>query len=136
MYNLKRQVIRLGLKKNVIRLGEQSNVIGLLKGGADLFVSAAREEVFSLVFTEAAIGIVAPDVGGISDVVIDGKTGKAGHQYILSHFSIQKNCHKFELLYNKILTVPEQNAPWYKNWPRYFSLVNGCKRFIIRKTIS
>lgn len=167
MYNLKLQIIRLGLQKNVTLLGEKNNVIALLQGGADLFVSAAREEAFGLVFAEASlakIGIVAPDVGGISDVVIDGETGilvppeninaladaihklylkpalrssmgKAGHQHILTHFSIQKNCQKFEQLYSKILNIPAPHAPWYKNWPRYFSLVNGCKRFIIRKVI-
>ena len=76
--NLKHQIIVLGLQDKVSLIGEQENAIGILRGTADLFVSAAREEAFGLVFAEASLAglaIVAPKTGGIPDVVIDGKTG-------------------------------------------------------------
>lgn len=68
----------LNLQKNVSFIGESEQVLGLLKGSADLFVSAVREEAFGLVFAEASLAglsIVAPATGGITDVVIHGHTG-------------------------------------------------------------
>ena len=47
--------------------------------GFDLFVHGARQEAFGLVLAEAmssGLPIVAPNVGGIPDVVRDGVTGK------------------------------------------------------------
>jgi len=76
--NLQQQIQRLGLQKNVTLLGEKNNVVGILRGSADLFVCAAREEAFGLVLAEASlaeIAIVAPATGGIADVVIDGQSG-------------------------------------------------------------
>ena len=76
--NLKKQIAVLDLQNKVSLIGEQENAIGILRGTADLFVSAAREEAFGLVFAEASLAglaIVAPKTGGIPDVVIDGKTG-------------------------------------------------------------
>lgn len=165
--NLAQQIDHLGLQNNVILLGERANVVGLLRG-VDLFVSAAREEAFGLVFAEASlagIGIVAPDVGGIADVVIDGKTGLliapeninsladsiqtlyhkpalrmalgiAGQQHILAHFSIQKNCHNFEQLYKTIIHEPAPHVHWYRHWPHYNSVVNACKQLILKKVNS
>ena len=66
------------LQNKVSLIGERDNAIGILRGTADLFVSAAREEAFGLVFAEASLAglaIVAPNVGGISDVVVDKKSG-------------------------------------------------------------
>lgn len=76
--NLQQQINRLGLQQKITLLGEQQNVHAILRGTADLFVSAAREEAFGLVLAEAGLAklaVVAPATGGIADVVIDGKTG-------------------------------------------------------------
>ncbi|WP_019614117.1 glycosyltransferase family 4 protein [Psychromonas ossibalaenae] len=77
-HNLKLQIEQLGLQRQVTLLGEQDNVIGILRGSTDLFVSAAREEAFGLVFTEAGLAglaVVGPKTGGIADAVVDGRTG-------------------------------------------------------------
>jgi len=76
--NLQNQIQQLGIEDCVHLLGEQTNVAGMLRGGVDLFVSAAREEAFGLVLAEASLAqlaIVATNVGGIPDVVIHEKTG-------------------------------------------------------------
>ena len=59
-------------------LGSRADVAGLLRGGADAFVSGAREEVFGLVLAEAGLAqipVVAPEVGGIPGVIADNITG-------------------------------------------------------------
>lgn len=77
--NLLRQAQALGLQERVFLLGERNDVAGLLRGGVDLFVSGAREEVFGLVLAEAGLAglpVVAPAVGGIPEVVRDGVWGR------------------------------------------------------------
>jgi glycosyltransferase involved in cell wall biosynthesis len=59
-------------------LGERTDVAGLLRGGADVFVSGAREEVFGLALAEAnlaSIPVIAPGVGGIPEVIQNNVTG-------------------------------------------------------------
>jgi len=59
-------------------LGSRDDVAALLRGGADVFVSGAREEVFGLALAEAnlaSIPVVAPAVGGIPGVIEDNVTG-------------------------------------------------------------
>ena len=76
--NLKAQIKDLNLQGKVTLLGECKNAVGVLRGTADLFVSAAREEAFGLVFAEASLAglaIVAPRTGGIADVVVDQQSG-------------------------------------------------------------
>lgn len=69
--------IEIGISDNITFLPEQKNIPSLLKG-ADLYVSASREEAFGLSIAEASlsgIAVVATLTGGIPDVVIHGKTG-------------------------------------------------------------
>ncbi|MES9882598.1 MAG: glycosyltransferase [Sedimenticola sp.] len=76
---LQQQIDNFGLQQHIHLLGERDDVPSLLRGGADLFLSAAREEVFGLVLAEAALArlpVIAPSVGGIPGVVTDGITGK------------------------------------------------------------
>ena len=145
---LQRQIQRLGIQNHVHLLGEKSNVVGLLRGGVDLFVSAAREEVFGLVLAEAGLArlaVVAPAVGGIPDVVVDGKTGllvpvenvlalvltishlyhtphrrkrmgNAGYQHVIKNFTIEKNAKNFENLYRQMLNTPNMRMRWYSHW--------------------
>ena len=76
--HLQQQIQQLGIEDHVHLLGERSNMAGLLRGGVDLFVSAAREEAFGLVLLEASfsrLAVVAPAVGGIPDIVTNDETG-------------------------------------------------------------
>ncbi|MFP6798941.1 MAG: glycosyltransferase [Pseudomonas sp.] len=69
---------RLGLRECVHFLGESSTPLGILRGGVDVLVSGAREEVFGLALAEgscASLPVVAPRVGGIAEVVEHGHTG-------------------------------------------------------------
>ena len=134
--NLQQQVKQLGLNNSVSFVGESVQTVGILRGTADLFVSAAREEAFGLVLAEASLAnlaIVAPNIGGIPDVVINNKTGllippesitsltnaitqlylnpllrskmaKAGQQHIYNKFTIEKNTALFQCLYYQQLT--------------------------------
>jgi len=68
----------LKIQKHVHFLGEKKQVQSFLSGGADLFVSAAREEAFGLVLAEAGLAklpVIAPSVDGIPEVVDHNKTG-------------------------------------------------------------
>jgi len=160
--NLQQQIQRLGIQDRVHMMGEQSNVVGLLRGGVDMFVSAAREEVFGLVLAEAGLArlaVVAPAVGGIPDVVIDGKTGKlvpaenitalthalyqfylapplrekmgkAGRRHVLANFTIQHNVQQFEQLYSLMLQNPAMHMRWHRHWKLYRSITNISKQLL------
>jgi glycosyltransferase involved in cell wall biosynthesis len=162
--NLAKQIQQLGLSKKITLLGEQDNAFAILRDNANLFVSAAREEAFGLVLAEASLArlpVVAPAVGGIPDVVINGKTGilipsednnalvkaithlylnpsicqvmgKMGYQHISEKFTIENNCQRFEHLYQKMLTRPMKVTPWYKDWSFNLSLQSAYKRLIKR----
>ncbi|GEM79428.1 glycosyltransferase [Vibrio superstes] len=76
--NLINQIHTLNLNTRVHLVGEQSNVSAWLAGGCDLFVSGARSEAFGLVLVEASLAglaVVAPNVGGISEVIEHNSTG-------------------------------------------------------------
>lgn len=69
---------RLGLHGCVHFLGESTVPLGILRGGVDVLVSGAREEVFGLALAEgscAGLPVVAPRVGGIAEVVEHGRSG-------------------------------------------------------------
>lgn len=76
--NLENQIREASLEDYVHLIGEQHHVVGLLRGGADMVVSGAREEVFGLTLAEAGLSglpVVAPNVGGIPSVVSHHETG-------------------------------------------------------------
>ena len=155
--NLKDQCIQLGIEKHVSFLGECENAVGILRGNADLFVSGAREEAFGLVFAEASLAglaIVAPDIGGISDIVINKKSGllvpsedvnalvksiehlylqphlciemaKAGQTHVMSHYTIKHNTLQFQHLYQQQLTIPHQKKTLYKKMSSLFVLLGS-----------
>lgn len=65
---------KLALSNSVHFVGEQKNVSAWLEGGVDAFISGANNEAFGLVLGEASqatLPIIAPNVGGIPEVVID-----------------------------------------------------------------
>lgn len=161
-FSLQQQIEKYGMQKRIKLLGERQDNVGLLRGGVDLFVSAAREEVFGLVLAEAGLAclpVVAPAVGGIPSVVIDGKTGTlfpsenidaltqairqfylcpyrrrqmgvAGRQHILDNFTIQHNVQQFEQLYGQLLNDPAMQMRWYSHWQWKGPLINGSKKLL------
>jgi glycosyltransferase involved in cell wall biosynthesis len=159
---LQQQVSALALQNSVHFLGECENVFGVLKGGVDLFVSAAREEAFGLVLAEASLAklaIVAPAVGGITDVVLDKETGllvaaedvqalsqaintlyqtpqlrkqmaQAGFDHVMKNFTIRQNADRFASLYSSTINQPYRRKAWYRNAALGHSLLNVMKRLI------
>lgn len=74
---LEEQSIRLDLRKHIRFLGERGDVPALL-GAADLHVTASHTEGVPNNVLEAmcaGLAVVATDVGGIPELVIDGETG-------------------------------------------------------------
>lgn len=68
----------LGVAERVHFLGERPDSAAILRGGVDLLVSGAREEVFGLTLAEAGtlgLPVSAYRVGGIPEVVEHGITG-------------------------------------------------------------
>ena len=159
---LEEKVRQLSMNRTIHFLGECTNVAGLLRGGVDLFVSGAREEVFGLAIAEASlagVAIVAPKVGGIPQVVVDGKTGllvepensnalaeamdvlyvmperrqqmgDAGRQHVLNNFTITRNVQNFEELYRQLLSTSASQMHWYSHWQLRYPFWNSAKRLL------
>ncbi|MBI1967187.1 MAG: N-acetyl-alpha-D-glucosaminyl L-malate synthase BshA [Gemmatimonadetes bacterium] len=71
------EVDRLGLKRNVRFLGKVENVADILRG-AHLFLLPSNTESFGLAALEAmacGVPVVASNLGGIPEVVVNGETG-------------------------------------------------------------
>jgi glycosyltransferase involved in cell wall biosynthesis len=71
------EVERLGVGGRVALLGERTDVADLL-AGADVFALSSRSEAMPMSILEAmasGLPVVATDVGGIPELVVDGKTG-------------------------------------------------------------
>lgn len=74
---LKKTAVNLGMGGRVIFPGENSDVRGFLSA-LDIFVLPSRREGFSRVLLEAmacSSPIIATDVGGNSEAIVDGETG-------------------------------------------------------------
>ena len=75
--NVHRLVLKLGIERQVVFLGKQEQVIELLSL-ADLFLLPSEQESFGLAALEAMaceVPVVAYNVGGLPEVVVDGTTG-------------------------------------------------------------
>lgn len=75
--NLEELVSRLKLEHHVTFTGQQKNISKLLKS-SDIFCLPSRREAFGMVNLEAMLAglpVIASRVGGIPDIVVDGKTG-------------------------------------------------------------
>lgn len=146
--NLQQQSVRLGVSESILFLGERDDVPGLLRGSVDLYVSAAREEAFGLALAEASLAelaVIAPDTGGIKNVIIDGVTGKlhpagdtsklcddiidlyrspslrdrmgkAGRQHIQNNLTIKHNVERFQQLYCMMINDPAMHMKWLSHW--------------------
>ncbi|WP_413701784.1 glycosyltransferase family 4 protein [Psychromonas sp. KJ10-10] len=156
---LETQINKLSMAHKITLLGEQHNVHGILREHVDAFISGAREEAFGLVLAEASLAkipVIAPAVGGIPDVVIDGKTGilipsedvdamaeaiselyfhpetcqnmaNAGYHHVLEHFTITKNSKRFEQLYENMLTMDGNKNKMAHHWSLALSLKSALK---------
>jgi glycosyltransferase involved in cell wall biosynthesis len=75
--DLELKVKELGLEKQVLFMGYQCDMVAFLRD-IDIFVLSSHYEGFGLVLVEAmaaGLPVVATDVGGVREVLVDGKTG-------------------------------------------------------------
>ena len=147
-FNLLHQARELKVSKHLHLLGEQDTPYALIRDGVDVFASGAREEVFGLVLAEAGLAglpVVATNVGGIPEVVVDSYTGLlvepessealsralgqlflapcsrkelglSAHHHVKKHFSIQRNVSLFQSLYHQVLSQGSAHPHLLSHW--------------------
>ena len=143
---LKEMAVNLGIQKNVNFVGYMPNEeIPEIMSHFDIFVMPTVEkEAFGVAAIEAQaqeIPVVASNIGGIPEAVIDRKTGlliepknvqkladaiidlienpntryamgKKGREFVLKNYNLDENVKSFEQLYNDLC---ESNVPDYLN---------------------
>lgn len=75
--NLEQQIKKTGLKEKILLLGQKEDVSKYLNAG-DIFVLSSKWEGFGIAIVEAmacGILVIATKVGGVPELVEDGKTG-------------------------------------------------------------
>jgi glycosyltransferase involved in cell wall biosynthesis len=134
----------VGIRSRVHFLGQQKNVGAILRDAADVVAVGSRIESFGLVAAEAgALGraVVGTKVGGMPEVVDDGKTGilvpsedhvafadalaalakdpalreklgAAARERVLSRFTAQHAAKSFEELYSALTSQPRESFGW------------------------
>lgn len=135
--DLEKLTKRLKIGNHVVFTGRQKGIPGLLKS-SDIFVLPSRREAFGLVNLEAMLTplpVVATRVGGIPEIVVNGKTGilveaesaealaqaliklirnpklrekmaEAGKKRVLCEFDAKKMAEEYEKVYEKIQSRP------------------------------
>lgn len=76
--DLEARALALGIAHRVRLLGDRNDVAALLRG-FDLFALSSRSEGYSIALLEACaagLPIVATDVGGNGEIVVDGRNGR------------------------------------------------------------
>lgn len=128
--DLEARAAALGIAHRVRLLGDRSDVSGLLRG-FDVFALSSRSEGYSIALLEACaagLPIVATDVGGNGEIVVEGRNGRlvppgdpaafaqgvamlladphlaarmgaAGHAWAAAHGSLRAMAARYEALY-------------------------------------
>ena len=131
---LARYIEKYGLTDNISLLGYKQNILDFI-AIMDIVILPSREESFPQVVLEAmkmAKPVVAADVGGVKELVIDGVNGilvpscntevfvkaicrilqdkdnayamgKAGRKYVIENFGIDRMIKETEQIYNKFI---------------------------------
>lgn len=124
---LEQQVGDLHLQDNIFFWGECKCPQALLLGDVNVLVSAAREEAFGLVLLEAGLAklpVIAPNIGGIPEVVIDGETG-----LLFDSENINSLMHSIETLYCEPIKTKEMGEAAHRRVCRYFSIRLNAEKF-------
>jgi len=81
MHEIKNLVDKLGMNERVEILGDRRD-IDLLLAQSDIFILVSKWEGFPLTILEAmraGVSVIASNVGGVSEAVVDGETGYLVH---------------------------------------------------------
>ena len=117
---LEKQIISLGLKDSVFLLGQKDDIFRYLNA-ADIFVLASLWEGFGVAVAEAmacGLPVVATSVGGIPEVVEDGKTG-----FLVEPKNSELLAEKIEYILN--FSEEERKTAKAKNAKNYYSSEKG-----------
>jgi glycosyltransferase involved in cell wall biosynthesis len=124
---LKNEVKKLGLLENVFFGGNQKNIPNIMKC-LDIFALTSETEGIPLTLLEAqssGLPVVVSDVGGNSEVVVNGYTG----------FLVEKKrpdlfANKLELLIDDPNLRKNMGLNGRKRIEKYFSLENTAERYV------
>ncbi len=74
---MRRRIEELNSAESLVLLGRRDDVLQLMQVSSLLLLTSNFEGMPNVVMEAQAVGIpvVAPNVGGVSDCMIDGKTG-------------------------------------------------------------
>jgi len=124
---LEQQTADLHLQRHIFFWGECQCPQALLLGDVDVLVSAAREEAFGLVLLEAGLAklpVIAPNIGGIPEVVVNGYTG-----LLFDSEDVNSLMGSIEQLYCEPSKTKEMGAAAYRRVCRYFSIKLNAENF-------
>jgi len=139
---------RLGVQQRVHLIGQRSDVGAIYRDATDIAVLPSRREAFALAAAEAGLErlpVVAARVGGIEEVVLEGKTGflvkpespsalaqalhrlalhpeerrrmgKEGRAWVLNHFTLDQMMESFQAEYERMVSEPADRFGWRGLW--------------------
>jgi glycosyltransferase involved in cell wall biosynthesis len=145
---LERLARRLGVQHRVHLIGQRSDVGAIYRDATDIAVLPSRKEAFALAAAEAGLErlpVVAARVGGIEEVVLEGKTGflvkpespsalaqalhrlalhpeerrrmgKEARAWVLNHFTLDQMMESFQAEYERMVSEPTERFGWRGPW--------------------
>lgn len=146
--SLERLARRLGVQQKVHLIGQRSDVGAIYRDATDIAVLPSRKEAFALAAAEAGlerVPVVAARVGGIEEVVLEGKTGllvrpespsalaqglyrlathpeerrrmgKEARAWVLNHFTLERMMESFHAEYERLVSEPAESFGWRGRW--------------------
>jgi len=127
--NLERQIRRLALGREVQLLGHLGPAeLNRLFTTADLFVLTSRSEGIPVVLMEAmahGVVVLAPDITGIPELVVDGQTG-----FLYEAGSIEDFVARVELIRSVFSALDPVRHAARRHVQRYFNHPTNLKLFI------